>query len=158
MAYYNNGNNNSYGNRQFQQRNQGYPQQQIQPIGAKTVDGNYVEEAEKVITAVRGDPNGKNLTTSQLRNLLSLTADIYNQAERCQDENLPQELKDKIEYLKVRFIYESGRTASVKSLVEYANLLEKLKNVQGKKSAFIRFNRYMEALVAYHRYQGGKDN
>ena len=157
MAYFNNGNNSNYGNRPFQPRNQGYAPQQIQPIGAKTVDDNYVEEAEKVMTAVRGDMKGKNLTTSQLRNLLSLTADIYNQAERCQEETLPQELKDKIEYLKVRVIYEAGRTESVKALVEYANLLEKLKSVQGKKSAFIRFNRYMEALVAFHRYQGGRD-
>ena len=126
------------------------------PKTADRVPPDYVDEAEKVMNYIYADRRIR-LTTSQLRNLLSLSADIYNQAERCKDENLPAELTEKIEYLRIRMIYESGRTPAVKKLVDVANLLSKLKNVNGKKSEFIKFNRYMEALVAYHRFLGGRD-
>ena len=125
--------------------------------GTPTVKDDYVDEAEKVILAIKDDRNGRNLTTTKLRNLLSLTADLYNQAERCSQEDLPTEITGKIDYLRIRFAYEAGRTPEVKCLVETANLLEKLKSIQNKKTNFIRFSRYMEALVAFHRYHGGKD-
>ena len=71
---------------------------------------------------------------------------------------LTEEVKSRIEYLKVRFLYEAGRDEKgVKQLVENANLLGVLKNVKGSKKNYILFNRYMEALVAFHRYYGGDD-
>lgn len=115
---------------------------------------NYVEEAEKVIKEVEA----KSFTTTKLRNLLSLSSDIYNMVIHQNGDKLTEEIKSKIEYLRVRFIYEAGRDENgIKRLVENANLLGVLKNIKGSKKNYILFNRYLEALVAFHRYNGGKD-
>ncbi len=60
--------------------------------------------------------------------------------------------------MKVRFFYEAGRNDGVKTMIEEANLMGVLKNIKGSRENYILFNRYMEALVAFHRYHGGKDN
>lgn len=121
---------------------------------------NYVEEAEKVISKLAGG-QGKNgrmlLTISKLRNLLSMTADIYNEVLSGQNDELSDEVRSRIEYLRVRFLYEAGRDEAVRKLVEEANILDMLKGIQGNRKQFILFNRYMEALVAFHRYYGGED-
>ena len=122
---------------------------------------NYVDEAEKVILEIQAMKEGgkKNveITTSKLRNLLAMTADIYNVVMHQNSDVLTEEIKARIEYLRVHFLYESGREESVKTLVKLAGLLEMLKNVKGSKKKYILFNQYMEALVAFHRYYGGRD-
>ncbi len=124
-------------------------------------DQNYVEEAEKVILEMkqqrRDGKNNPEITTSKLRNLLSMTADIYNIVIHQNSDTLPEEIKARIEYLRVRFYYEAGREEGVKQLVEKAGLVEMLKNIKGSRKKYISFNRYMEALVAFHRFHGGKD-
>lgn len=115
---------------------------------------NYVAKAEQVINELR---KKRNLTTTKLRNLLSMTADIYNAALAERDEKLSAEVCSRIEYLRVRFLYEAGREETVGELVEKAEILNMLKEIKGSRKRFILFNRYMEALVAFHRYYGGKD-
>jgi CRISPR-associated protein Csm2 len=115
-------------------------------------DKTYVDKAETAITNVLDDQSGKKLTTSKIRNLLSLTSNLYDEA---QVKNF-DDLADKLAYLRVQFVYQSGREMSVKSLVNNAQILEALKEVNDSKS-LIRFTRYMEALVAYFKYLGGKD-
>ena len=66
-------------------------------------------------------------------------------------------IKERIAYLKVRFLYDAGRDPKVKSFVETAKLIDIVEEIDGKRSNFMLFSRYMEALVAYHRYYGGKD-
>ena len=124
---------------------------------------NYVDEAEQAILALKNmkDKNGRPVpmvTTSKLRNLLSMTADIYNAVLNDTEESLPEEICSRIQYLRVRFLYEAGRELSVKNLVEKAGVIELLKEIKGSRKAFILFNRYMEALVAFHRYYDGRDN
>lgn len=124
---------------------------------------NYVDTAENVIKKLsqKKDKKGKlvpMVTTSKIRNILAMTADIYNEVV-CSDEKvLNEEICEKIEYLRVRFIYESGREPKVKDLVLEAGILEILQEIGNDKKKFILFNRYMEALVAFHKYYGGKDN
>ncbi len=124
---------------------------------------NYVDEAEKVIKNLSNKIDKRNqkkvpmVTTSKIRNLLAMTADIYNNVLNSQEENLSNELVGRIEYLRLRFVYESGRDTQVKDFVESAGILDIIKEIKGKKSAYILFNRYMEALVAFHKYYGGKD-
>ena len=72
-------------------------------------------------------------------------------------DKLPEEICSRIEYLRVRFLYEAGRETAVKNMVEKAGIIEILKNVKGSKKNYVLFNRYMEALVAFHKYYGGKD-
>lgn len=135
----------------------------------KTInETNYVDKAEKAIHSLRnkadqqrrGRGDLKIVTTSKLRNLLAMTADIYNQVLRCQKDGLDDEIKSRIEYLRVRFMYECGRDDRdklVTNFVNEANILEILKEVNGSKKNYILFSRYMEALIAFHKYYGGRD-
>ena len=82
---------------------------------------------------------------------------IYNQILNEPGENLSVEVRGRIEYLRVRFLYEAGRDDKVKDFVEMADILKLLREIQNKRQNFLLFNRYMEALVAFHRYYGGKD-
>ena len=60
--------------------------------------------------------------------------------------------------MRVRTAYEAGRDGATKSFVEKARLLQYLKGIGKDREDLIRFAHYMEALVAYHRYYGGKEN
>lgn len=103
----------------------------------------------------RGKPIGL-LTVSQIRNLLAMSADILNEVLEYPEEKLSEELLDRISYLTVRFYYEAGRDEKVKSFIETANLLPFLKGIKTRKQ-YIQYYQYMEALVAFHKYYGGKD-
>ena len=132
----------------------------------KTINqDNYVDEAEKVIKTLKGRTNQRNgreiqmVTTSKIRSLLAMTSDIYNETLNETGSKLPQRLCSRIEYLRVRFIYESGKDqeGKVKDFVETARILDILKEIRGEKENFLLFARYMEALVAFHKFYGGKD-
>lgn len=119
-------------------------------------DDTYVDKAEKVMEKLS---NSKMVTTSQIRNLLALTADIYNEVIISNKEELTAEIKSRLNYLKVRFIYEAWRKNNdpVRDFVKEAEILECLDEIQGSKDRFLLFSRYMEALVAYHKMYGGRD-
>ncbi len=132
-------------------------------------DGNYVEKAEQVIKGLladadkeskrktRGRDQVKIVSTSKLRNILAMSSDIYNLANMSVSENLSEDINSQIEYLKIRIIYEAGRDEDVKDLVTKAKLIECIGEIKGNKKNFIQFNRYLEAIVAYRKYLGGKD-
>lgn len=103
----------------------------------------------------RGKPIGL-LTVSQIRNLLAMSADILNEVLEYPEENLSEKLLDRVSYLTVRFYYEAGRDEKVKSFIETAKLLPFLKGIKTRKQ-YIQYYQYMEALVAFHKYHGGKD-
>ena len=118
-------------------------------------DNNYVDKAEKVIKSLnrnKRDPKLFVLTTSKIRNLLNLTSTLFDESKVREYKDLA----DKIAYLRVQFVYQSGRETSVKDLVKKAEILYILKEINNKES-LQRFCRYMEALVAYFRFYGGKD-
>lgn len=130
----------------------------------KTItEQNYVDKAERVIKELSEKKNQKTgrpipmVTTSKIRNLLAMTADIYNTVLNDGSDTLSGELVGRIEYLRVHYVYECGRERSVKDFVEKAEILTILKEIGNKKENYILFNRYMEALVAYHRFYGGKE-
>lgn len=121
-------------------------------------DMEYAEEVIKSLITFRdkwGNVKGL-LTVSQIRNILAMSADIYNSVLESPTENLSEDLLDRISYLTVRLYYEAGRTKLVKKFIEKAKLIEKLKKVKTKKD-YVDYYHYMEALVAFHRYYGGKD-
>lgn len=123
-------------------------------------ESTYVDQAEKVIRSLEKNKDKRGITqwitTSKIRNLLAMSADLYNEVLGKKEE-LPEDLRSRIDYLRVRFIYESGRDKDVEKFVKEANLIEALKEIQGSRKRFILFNRYLEALVAFHRFYGGKD-
>ncbi len=140
-------------------RRNNYPQQpEWQKIPIHFKEETYVDEAEAVIKEMKTKNfrlKNNELTTSQLRNLLKLTSALYDESQRKEFNDI----LDRVTYLRVQFVYQSGRNEAVKKLVELANILEILKLVQEKREIglVIRFCRYMEALVAYFKYYGGKD-
>ena len=121
-------------------------------------DDNYVDKAEKVIKSLNHTKDHRNnkikffLTTTKIRNLLNLTSNLFDESKVREYK----ELADKIAYLRVQFVYQSGRETAVKDLVKKAEILDILKEINNKES-FQRFCRYMEALVAYFKFYGGKD-
>lgn len=122
---------------------------------------NYVEMAEKVILTLKEKKERQRMsvvTTSKLRNLLSMSADIYNEVMNQTGEQLSGEIQSRIEYLRVRFLYEAGREPSVKSLINEAGIMDVLKNAGAGKKNYILFNRYMEALVAFRKYHIENDD
>ncbi|UUX33727.1 type III-A CRISPR-associated protein Csm2 [Fundicoccus culcitae] len=124
-------------------------------------DESYVDDAELVILTMKKayynfKVSGDELTTNQIRNLLTLTTNIY--------EDLlsrgPEAVMNKLSYLRVQLVYQSGRNKAVAEFIRLAQLIEKLKIVQksGNKQDILRYCRYMEALVAYFKYHGGKNS
>ena len=97
------------------------------------------------------------VTTSKIRNLLAMTAAIYNDVVMSQSEKLSSEIVGRINYMKIRFIYEAGREPKVNALVKKACLLDHISEIGNSRSQYILFSRYMEALVAYRKFYGGKD-
>ena len=123
---------------------------------------NYVDEAEKAIIELKNKKykNGKPIqmvTTSKIRNLLSMVADIYNDVLTTKEEKLNNDFIGRINYMKLRFYYEAGREITVKTFLETAKVFDVIKGIGNSRSNYILFSRYMEALVAFHRYYGGKD-
>ena len=71
---------------------------------------------------------------------------------------MSDDLAGRIEYLRIRVVYEAGREQSVKDFIMQAKILDILKEIKGSRKNYILFNRYMESLVAFHKFYGGKDN
>lgn len=127
-------------------------------------ENNYADEAEKVIIQLKNKTNPKTgksvpmVTTSKIRSILAMTSDIYNEVIMQQDDKLSDDLAGRIEYLRIRVVYEAGREQSVKDFIMQAKILDILKEIKGSRKNYILFNRYMESLVAFHKFYGGKDN
>ncbi len=125
---------------------------------------NYVERAENVVKSLyldgRGEKNRRGMiTTSQIRNLLSRISDIFNDVVILDEgSQLPADIVNRVNYLKVQFVYESGRQGgALRNFIDKAGLIKEIENAAASKEAFIKMERYMEALVAYHKYYGGED-
>jgi CRISPR-associated protein Csm2 len=87
-----------------------------------------------------------------------MSATLYNDVQHMRADTLDEETQGRVQYLRMRIAYEAGRDRqSVKPFVEKAELLNILEQVGNDKKRLLLFCRYMEALVAYHRFYGGKD-
>ena len=135
---------------------------------------SIVDRAEGVIRKLKKDKYGKiALKTNQIRkfltavNILANKVAIYK-AEHPGIKKLPEELIDEVQYLQVKLIYQVGREKKdtkpqfqpgpVEDFVNNAGLISAVKNIGNSIAEFEKFNRYMEALVAYHKFYGGKDS
>ena len=129
---------------------------------SKINEANYVNTADAVIRYLKEEsakPKGTAVvSTSKIRNLLAMSADIYNEVLCLDTDELSDECKSRIEYLKVRMIYEAGRDVAVKNLIDVSGMRGLLNKVKNKNKEFILFNRYMESLVAFRKYYCGNDD
>ena len=155
-GYSNSYNGNRSGSGSYNNRSSYGKQKELPPeITPKKVPEDYVDEAERIMRSLMSQP--KKVTTSKIRNLLSLVTDIYNTENIRTEEKLLPESIVKLNLMRVRVAYECGRDDTVKSFVAQTNLLEYLKGISTDRADLIRFAHYMEALVAFHRYFGGKE-
>lgn len=116
---------------------------------------NYVDHAEKVINQLKTNKQGNIvLTTSKIRNILAMVSEIYNEVIHETGDVLSPESIERIQYLRLRIVYEAGRESAVRDFVDKSKLLDLLKNVKDSKREFLLFCRYMEALVAYRKFKG----
>ena len=132
----------------------------------RKVPENYVDEAERIMRALIS--SGTTITTSKIRNLLSLVTDIYNDVSIRTEDKLKPDSVVKLNLMRVRVAYEYGRDNGesvgkdkvypMKEFITQAHLREYLKGISTDRADLIRFAHYMEALVAFHRYLGGKEN
>ncbi len=135
------------------------------PAQGKRLPDEYVDLAEEVILKL-GKPHYKfegkyifQLTTSKIRGILSMVNDIYNvESVRTKEATLLPESISKINSLRVRILYEAGREPSkVAPFVRESEVIEYIKGIGDDRAAFLQFSKYMDALVAYHRYFGGSE-
>lgn len=133
---------------------------------------NIVDKAELAIKSIgKPDKNNPNklyikLKTNQIRkiltavNILKNKVDIYKIANP-QAKKLDEELQMEIEFLRVNIAYQIGREKGkenlVREFVEKADLLNMVKDINGDIKAFENFCRYIEALVAFHKFYGGQE-
>ena len=132
----------------------------------RKVPENYVDEAERIMRALIS--SGTTVTTSKIRNLLSLVTDIYNDESIRTKDKLKPDSVVKLNLMRVRVAYEYGRDNGesvgkdkvypMREFITQAHLREYLKGISTDRADLIRFAHYMEALVAFHRYLGGKEN
>ena len=151
------------GTRENKNNNRNYQEKTIvEKVPIILDDDNYVEQAEEVILSLI-KKNGRNgiLTTSKIRKLLSMLSDIYTKVRHTRDDKLARAILIRLQYFKLHTIYEAGREngsrTPVKDFIEEAQLIEQIDNIKSDKNKLILFCHYMEALVAYRKYHGGRD-
>ena len=127
---------------------------------------DIVAEAEKVIKGLLHEDKRGNkvidLKTNQIRKVLtavnSLTGriDVYK-AQNGQTDVLPDDLAAEVKYLKVKIVYQAGREKAVKKFADDAGLIRRIDGIGTSIPKYEDFARYIEALVAYHKFYGGRD-
>jgi len=125
------------------------------------LEKDYTQQAERIIKSLKESmgPKFKQFTTSKIRNILAMVNDVYNDVNLNKNEFLSPEIQRRIAYIKVRLVYECGREPEIiRPFVKQAGLLDLLDSIGDNHRRFIDFANYMEALVAYHLFYGGKDN
>jgi CRISPR-associated protein Csm2 len=154
-------------NRNFRGNKPPRPQQRTPDIDYfNQVEKDYATTAEDVIKRIEYLPS-----TSSIRNILALINNVSMKVANCQESKLPQDIINDISYLKVRIAYSYGRDRSsfnprssrtyenqckLAVFIDETRLLELLLCVNTKQKYEI-FAKYVEALIAYHKYYGGKD-
>ena len=125
---------------------------------------DIAQEAENVILRLKEDGGGKLiLTTSQIRKFLASVNALTNKVDVYHAQNpgaveLSPTLASAVKYLKVQLAYQAGREPKkVKPFVEPARLKERIDGIGTDLRAYEDFAHYMEALVAYHKFYGGRD-
>lgn len=135
----------------------------IREMKPMDVPEDYVAAADSVIRSIGFFDSQTNtfkfkITMSKLRNILSMASDIYNnEYSRREDELLKQSITA-IRKMQVRIVYESGRDPSVGDFIRKTKMIEYIRGIGTSREKFMCFENYLEALVAYHRFYGGKES
>ncbi len=127
---------------------------------------NYVDQAQSVMEKLSHDKNRNMVTTSQIRkfltavNMVSGKVDQYRNGEK--GVKLSPELQMQVKFLKVKLAYQIGRAETkwgnpVKDFSDASGLMKWIDSIGDSMEKYEEFARYVEALVAFHKFYGGRD-
>lgn len=117
-------------------------------------------EAEKFVK--NRDNNITKITTSQIRKFLAAVNRISNMImiSNSPNDELDEDIINEIKYMQIQFAYLVGKSRSSNNHYnEMKKLYDHLKSYMSSintKSSFKKFSQYIEAIVAYHKFYGGK--
>lgn len=131
-----------------------------------------VKKAEEVMEKLSKDNNL--VTTTQIRRFLTAVNQVSGKVEKWKrdkkvgfHEALPEELQAQIKYLKVKIAYTIGRekasnkksnnSGKAELFFTESGLLEIIDSIGSDIKKYENFASYVEALVAFHKYYGGRD-
>ncbi len=154
---------NNYGGKGFV-KNNGRNTNQVKSPATETSKQvkTVVDFAEDAIKNLKGNQNL--LTTSQLRKFLTAVTsvknkiDLYKMHHREEKENFSEDLGLEVKLLKTTLYYQAGRDSDkkVSAFIDATNLGTRIDNIGTSYKQFHELYRYIEALVAFHKYYGGK--
>lgn len=122
---------------------------------------DIAREAESVILQLKAENNGElPLQTNQLRKFLTAVNSLTNhvnvyKAKHPQATELPEELAGEVQFLKVKAAYQAGRFPGVRKFMDASKMEKRITEIGSGIGKYEEFSRYMEALVAYHKYHEG---
>lgn len=122
---------------------------------------NFNQIADEVITELVDQEKRfrkKIFSTSQIRKILSLIIIVDNKIDYSKECLTEENLYD-VQKIYIKLVYEAGREMAVKNLILKSRLFDLLKSIQEtkKSKSFKLLVDYMEALVAWRKLKGGKD-
>lgn len=127
---------------------------------------DYVDQAEHVMRELH-DKEVKNtkykmVTKAQIRKFLTAVNAVTGEVEQYrllqQGTKLPEDLRMQVKFLKVKLAYQIGRMGTpVKDFNEEAKLMDWIDGIGDSVEKYQKFASYVEALVAFHKFYGGKD-
>lgn len=130
--------------------------------------GNRKYTQDDVKKYVRENWTSELVTTSQIRKFLTAVNTVTEKVnayklEKTDDyDTLPVELQAQIKYLKVKLAYQIGRNRNkwgnpVEDFEKEAGLMSLIDGIKSSTKEYEKFAHYIEALVAFHKFYGGKD-
>lgn len=136
---------------------------------------NYVDRADKAMRALSEEAQksygSKMVTTSQIRKFLTAVNRVNGKIDQFKNGNkssasgrIPEDIQMEIKFLKVKLAYQIGRADSgrnranpVKEFADKSGLIGEIDKIGDSLERYENFARYVEALVAFHKFYGGKD-
>lgn len=156
-------NNNTGGYNQSRQGNNQRPGYQNNRNGSQSDRGvkyipeaielptDYIDKAAEIMSTCHNY-----ISSTKLRSILSMVSAIYN-AERDGKDMLSETSLNSLKMLRIRILYEYGRNNDdFKKFIRQSHILDYLLSVGNDRRKFIEYAHYLEAIVAYHRFYGGK--
>lgn len=116
-------------------------------------------DINKAESFVKNNNIANQISTSQIRKFLSAVNKINNKIRyQNNDDILSEDIVAEIAYMRVQFAYIVGRNKNNEGFKKlHKELDDAIANIKNSKSNFINFARYVEAIIAYHKFHGGKD-
>lgn len=99
------------------------------------------------------------ISASKIRKFLSAVNKINNKVRyQNRDDILSEDIVAEIAYMRIQFAYIVGKDKNNKGLKKLHEKLDNaMANIKNSKAEFINFAKYVEAIVAYHKFYGGRD-